>query len=247
MNPKAAIILLALGATLGQPKDGRPEASVPLPPEAARVARQFLFAFSRNDREAISSMLPQRIENLYGPCPFAGMPTLTKPRADTRAGAIDFQGPTKDVGLPGKGTVILRLVTENGVRAWRVRQIFWYEKLPRGAKLPDRSPTAADREQEPKLRQAAADFLRAWVAEDYNRMEELTFNWWEVPRRPPKWVTMKDAHLTAQATTLEGLRIDFVAKLSVARLLPKNVGGNLWLVQEDGEWRVRPLTFSFFF
>jgi len=247
MNPKAALVLIALAVTLGQPNEGQPESSIPLPPAAERVATNFLFAFSRNDRDAIAKMLPERLENLYGPCPFARMPALTEPRADTRTGAVNFGGPALDAGLPTKGTIILRLVEESGTRAWRVRQIYWYEKLPRGASLPDRSPTAADRAQEPSLRRAAEDFLEAWLAADYGRMDGLTFHWWEVPRGPPKWVTMRGANLAARATTLGGLRIDFIAKLRVLRVVPKNVAGNVWLVEEDGEWRVRPLTFSFFF
>jgi hypothetical protein len=247
MSPKAAIVLIALAVTLGQPSEGEPGASVPMPPAAEKVARDFLFAFSRNDRNAIKSMLPERLENLYGPCPFARMPTLTKPRADTRVGVVDFQGPMVDSGLPRKGTIVLRLVEENGVRTWRVRQIYWYEELPREAKLPDKSPTAADRAQEPAVRRAATDFIEAWQAAEYERMDGLTFHWWEVPRRQPKWVKMTGASLTARATTLNGLRVDFVAKLRVARVLPRSVAGNVWLVEEDGEWRVRPLTFSFFF
>jgi hypothetical protein len=78
-------------------------------------------------------------------------------------------------------------------------------------------------------------------------MDGLTFHWWEVPRKPPKWVTMKRADLTARPTTLNGLRVEFVAHLTMARIVPKEILGNLWLVQEDGAWRVRPLTFTFLF
>ncbi len=247
MNPKAAVVLIALVATLGQPKLGEPDAMVPLPPAAAKVATDFLFAFSRNDRATVSRMLPDRLENLYGPCPFARMPALTKPRADTRIGVIDFQGPMGDPGLPKKGSIVLRYVEENGLRAWRVRQLYWYEKLPRGAKLPERSPTATDRAQEPRVRQAAVEFLEAWLAEDYEQMDALTFHWWEVPRRQPKWVRMTGANLTARSSAMGGLRVDFVAKLKVMRFIPKSVGGHVWLVEEDGVWRVRPLTFTFLF
>lgn len=247
MNPKAALVLIAFAITLGQPNEGQPESSISMPPAAERVATDFLFAFSRNDRDAIAAMLPRRLENLYGPCPFRRMPAFSKPRADTRTGAVDFEGPALDPGLPAKGTVILRLVEEDGKRAWRVRQLYWYDELPEGANLPDSSPTAADRSQEPILLRTAESFLEAWMAADYQRMDGMTFHWWEVPRSPPKWVTMKGANLTARATALDGLRVDFVAKLRVMRVIPKNVAGNLWLVEEDGEWRVRPLTFTFFF
>jgi len=246
MNPKAAIVFIALIAAVSQQDAGRPDPA-PLPPPAAKVARDFLFAFSSNDRDAIASMLPRQLENLYGACAFARTPDLTNPRADTRVAAVDFNGPMADAGLPAKGTMVLRLVEEDGVRAWRVRQIYWYDRLPPEAHAPDRSPTAADRQQEPKVLRAAADFVQAWLDSDYQTMDRLTFHWWEVPRRPPKWVKMTGANLTALPTSLDGLRVDFVAKLRVARILPRSVRGNLWLIEEDGVWRVRPLVFTFAF
>jgi len=246
MDPKTTLIIVGLAAALAQP-GGKPAVSAPLPAPAANVARDFLFAFSRNDRAAIEEMLPRKIENLYGPSPFGRMPELEKPRADTRTGAIDFKGKMSDPGLPSKGTIILRLVEEDGVRAWRVRQLYWYTGLPPEADIPDTSPTPADRKQEPALRQAAVDFISAWLANDCQAMDRLTFHWWEVPRKPPKWVTMKSAELAARPTTLDGLRVEFVAHLTMARIVPKEVHGNLWLVHEDGAWRVRPLTFTFLF
>jgi hypothetical protein len=41
--------------------------------------------------------------------------------------------------------------------------------------------------------------------------------------------------------------VDFVAKLKIVKVVPKEVRGNVWLVQEEGEWKVRPLTFNFVF
>jgi len=248
VGSKTIFVTAALAVMLSQQNSGRPEPTcAALPKEAAQVARDFLFAFSRNDRDRVKAMLPKRLDNLYGPCPFARMPETTKPRADTRTGAVDFEGPMADPGLPKKGIILLRYVEEDGLRTWRVRQLYWYSKLPPEAEIPERSPTAADRQQEPHVQRAALDFLEAWLAGDYARMEALTFHWWEVPRRPPKWVKMTGADLTARPTSLDGLRVDFAAKLRVLRLLPKSVQGNLWLVQEDGEWKVRPLTFTFVF
>lgn len=247
MNPKLTLAIIGLAAALAQPVGGKPAPKTPLPAPAAKVARDFLFAFVRNDRDAIADLIPRRPENLYGPCPFAQMPVLTKPRADTRSGAIDFSGKMTDPGLPETGTMVMRLVEEEGVKAWRVRQIYWYKDLPPEANLPDTSPTAQDRKQEPLLRKAAEDFLSSWLAGDYEAMDDLTFHWWEVPRKPPKWVKMKSADLGARPTTLDGLRVDFKAHLTMGRLIPRDVRGYLWLVQEDGTWRVRPLTFSFVF
>ncbi len=247
MSGKTALVIIGVAVALAQPGPSESEPTVPLPAPAAEVARGFLNAFVRNDRAAISEMLPKEPKNLYGPSPFSELPEFTKPRADTRVGAIDFRGPMADSGLPSKGIIVLRLVEENDVRAWRVRQIYWYDKLPPEADIPETSPTAEDRLQEPSLRRAATEFVEAWLRQDYETVDSLTFHWWNVPRDPPKWVKSKGIELTGRPTELDGLRADFVVKLRFARVIPKTVRGNLWLVQEDGEWRVRPLTFSFDF
>ncbi len=247
MSAKTALVVVGVAVALAQPGRGKSEPTVPLPAPAATVARDFLSAFTRNDREAISEMLPKELKNLYGPSAFAALPELKKPRADKRIGAVDFRGSMADSSLPSKGTIVLRLVEEDGVRAWRVRQIYWYEKLPPEADIPETSRTAEDRLQEPKLRQAATEFIEAWIRQDYEVVDRLTFHWWNVPRDPPKWVKMREARLTGRPTELDGLRVDFVAKVRFLSVIPRDIRGNLWMVEEEGEWRVRPLTFSFVF
>jgi hypothetical protein len=278
----AGALVLCLGI---RPAQMAQAGSLPLPSEAAQVGRDFLAAFCRNDRDAIEAMIPREVGGLYGPSPFSRMPSLTKPRADGRVAAVDFEGKMADPGLPNKGTIILRLVEgggagvasgagrraveEGGVKAWRVRQIYWYERLPPEADIPDESPTQADRKQEAKAREAAKDFLHYWLAGDFKEVDARVFHWWQVDRRPPKWVQMTGAHLEARTTNLGGIRVDFTVKLKVLRVVPKSVSGTFWMVQEQVAaalppqsgasagrgreeparwvWRVRPLTFAFFF
>jgi len=247
MSAKTTLVIVALAAALAQPGESKPRPAIPLPPKAEQVATDFLFAFSRNDRDRVKELLPARLENLYGPSPFSHMPQFVKPRADSRVAAIDFKGQMADGALPETGTIILRLVEEDGVRCWRIRQLYWYTDLPPEADIPDESRTADDRKQEPAVEEAAREFIAAWLAGDYQSMDSRTFHWWEVDRRPPKWVKMTGADLTARSSDLNGLQVDFVAKLRVLRVVPKDVRGNVWLVQEDGAWRVRPLTFTFLF
>jgi hypothetical protein len=249
MACRRASLSLAAGllALLWMPRAAAPAATIPLPPDAAKVARDFLTAFCSNDRDAIQVMIPRDLAALYGPSPFARMPSLLKPRADGRVGAVDFQGQMVDPGLPTKGTIILRCLEQGGTKVWQVRQIYWYEKLPPEANLPDESPTEADRKQEPKLREAVKDLIHYWLAGDYCEVDGRVFHWWQVDRRPPKWVRMTGVGLDAKATNLGGIRVDFTVRLKVLRLLPKSVSGTLWIVQEQGVWRVRPLTLAFFF
>jgi hypothetical protein len=217
-------------------------------PDAEKVAKDFLYAFSRNDRDAISLLLPKQIKNLYGPSPFTRMPSLLKPRCDGRTGAIEFQGARTDPGMPEKGVMVLRRTNEGGKTAWRVRQIYWYDELPREAgQVPDKSKTAFDRAEEPRLKRAAMDFLHEWIAGDFQQLDTMVFHWWEVDRDPPKWVKMTGLDFRPPADSLGGLRFGFKAKLKLLGALTRRVEGSVWLVEEDGVWRVRPLTVAFWF
>lgn len=247
VSPSILILLLAVALSCGQAGSAEPPRAAlpPLPPDAERVAREFLTAFCGNDRGAISALLPSAVSDLYGPCLFARMPVLSKPRADGRVGAVDFEGPPTDAALPSTGLIVLRHTEQGGTRAWRIRQIYWYRELPREARIPDRSRTEADREQEPALRQAAEDYLRAWLAGGYETMDRLTFHWWEVPRERPQWVKLVGVDVRPRSVSLAGACVDFVARLKVVGLMPRTVRGHLWLVEENGTWRVRPVTFAF--
>jgi hypothetical protein len=211
------------------------------------VARGFIAAFSVNDRAAIESMLPKQAQNLYGPCPFAKMPEISKPRADGRVAAVDFSGVMADPNLPGQGTIVLRLVEEGASTTWKIRQIYWFTDLPPEAQIPDKSATADDRRQEPAVRKAAVAFIGAWSRSRWDEVESLTFQWWKVHRRPPKWVKLTRLNVVGKPTTLDGIRVDFHATLRLVGILPKSVHGNFWLVKEEGAWRVRPMTFSLLF
>jgi len=238
------LVLLLLGLAYARPAQAGAPA---LPPEAERAAREFLMAFSTNDRESIKRMLPKSAANLYGPCPFGRMPQISKPRADGRVAAVDFEGPMTDPNLPRRGLILLRLVEEGKSKSWRVRQLYWFNELPSEADIPDKSATAADRAQEPLVRQAAIEFIRAWLWKKWDKLESLTFQWWKVHRRPPRWVKLSRVNLAGRPTTLDGIRVDFDAALTFVGVIPRRIRGNIWLVQEDGFWRVRPVTFSLLF
>ncbi|MGD0110483.1 MAG: hypothetical protein ABSD48_01305 [Armatimonadota bacterium] len=218
-----------------------------LAPDAERVARGFITAFSVNDRATIQSMLPKSAQNLYGPCPFAKMPQISNPRADGRVAAVNFSGVMADPDLPRQGVIVLRLVEEGASNAWKVRQLYWFTDLPPEAQIPDKSATAADRRQEPAVRKAVIAFIGAWSRRKWDEVEGLTFQWWRIHRRPPKWVKLTSVDVVGKPTTLDGLRVDFDATLRFAGLVPRSVHGNFWLVKEEGAWRVRPLTFSLLF
>ncbi len=233
----------AWGASAGVAAEVRPSLSA----EAAKVAKDFLFAFSRNDRDAISTMLPKKLHERYGPSPFSRMPVLSKPRADSRMGVVEFRGGRPEGGMPERGIMVLRRMTEGKRTIWRVRQIYWYDELPPDARLPEKSPTPADKKQEPAVLEAAKEFIHTWMVGSFDKLDAQVFHWWEVDRPAPKWVKMTGVDLRRPSESLGGLRVSFTAKLRLVGALPKSVDGTLWLVQEEGAWRVRPLTVALFF
>jgi len=250
MSGTAALLVVAFMPPLGPFIPGGGPSTKIQGGEAAEVdtvAREFLSAFCKNDRDAIRGMLPTKTSALYGPCLFGKMPVLGNPRVEGRTAAVDFEGPMADSALPGRGMIVLRHVEQDGLRAWRVRQLYWYEELPPEARLPERSRTEDDKAQEPSVVQAAQEFLSAWLAGDHESMSRLTFRWWEVSRRRPGWVRLIGVDVQAHPAGRDERRVEFVARLRLAGLMAKSVRGRLWVVREGDSWRVRPLTFAFFF
>jgi len=240
-------LLLLTGTGLAQVT---PEVTAPEPmaamdtPEA--VAKAFVAAFCGNDRSAVSAMLPKSLRDLYGPCLFSQMPVLSNPRFDGRTGMVDFEGPMLDADLPTKGLMTFRLVDDGDAKVWRIRQIYWYHAVPAevNTRLAKPAPTADDAQQEPALLRTATDFLGAWLSGDFQAVDKFVFRWWEVPRKKPAWVRLAGVDVHHQSTSPAGTRVDFEARLRLIGFMPKQAKGSLWLVQEDGQWRVRPLSLA---
>jgi hypothetical protein len=233
--------LLPSGAAWAAP------AQTTLPPEATKVATDFLYAFSRSDGDTMSKMVPEKLADRYGPCPFSRVPTLSKPCADTTIGTIRFTGPSVDPTLPAKGVISLHKESEDGRTVWRVRQIFWYNELPPKANLPESSPTAADRKQEHAIEEATRRFLTQWMSGDYQGLDRHVAYWWKRNRKPSKYVKATGVEVERAVASLGGVRVDARATVKVVGVITRRVDGTLWLVKVDGVWKVRPLTLAFFF
>ena len=218
-----------------------------LPPEATKAAIAFLCAFSRSDGDTMSKMVPEKLADRYGPCPFTHLPELSKPCADTTMGTLRFAGPSVDPTLPAKGVISLHKESQEGKTVWRVRQIYWYNELPPKANLPESSPTEADRKQEPAIEEAARKFLTQWIAGDYQGLDRHVAYWWKRNRKPSKWVKTSGVEVTRSVASLGGIRVDARVTVKVVGVVTRRVDGTLWLVKEDGVWKVRPLTLAFFF
>ena len=209
------------------------------------VARRFIRALVVRDVNTLSRLSPSQPKNQFGPCLFKAMPKFSKPRVKGHKGGLDFQGKTTLAGLADKGVMSFTKV-DHEKPAWRVRQFFWYEKLPLGANIPSKSPTAVDRKQEQYLDDSAKAFIGAWLKRDYKTMQRYYFDWVRhKPNHPPRGIRLGDISLDARRMPNGEYRVNFTAGLTVYRVVPRTVEGVLFAVNEGGHWKMRATTFSF--
>ena len=220
-----------------------------LDPGAEKAAREYLTALSRNDRATMKRLTPSEPRDLYGPFFFKRLPVLRGPRVDSHRAAIDFEGESVDPELPPRGTITLVKLDERKSEAWVVRQVLWYDKkqLPLGVKVPDESVTEADQRQELEISRSARAFLLAWLHEDYARMKHLSFDWLsrKKAQEPPRFVKLRELRLN-EAGALEGaIKVKYEARLTLIGFLPHRTSGFVYVLKEDGAWKVRGNNVSF--
>lgn len=207
--------------------------------QVRRAARRYLEALAASDRARMKPMRPLEPDHQYGPYPFAAAPRLGQPKVDAHRAGLEFQGKATDPDLPAKGVILLTKEDKDPAEPWKVRTIVWYEKLPRGLRLPKTSVTADDVAQEGRVLRAVESYLGAWRKQDWARMKVLTFDW--LSRKPKRRTRarLKSADLRLTSMPTGEVKVDYTAKVLFYGFLPKTVGGRLYCVREGDEWKVR--------
>lgn len=237
-----AIAVAAVAAALLLSDEGR--SSSALDPAAERASEAYLRALVAGDGATLLRFTPRKLENRYGPFPFTEMPRLEEPRVDAHRGGVMFKGRTKAGDIPNEGAVTLTLLDHVRIDRWRVRQVAFFERLPFGLKLPKRSITRSDRAQESQVVAAAQRYLAAWKKGDYSTMAYLSYEW--LPRvHALPGARIRSVEFRAKPSEGGETVILFSARLSMYRLLPKQVEGRLFAMREDGEWRIRGTELTF--
>ena len=213
-------------------------------PALEREARRYVIAFAENDRHTLRELSPRKLHNRFGPCLFADMPRLTKPRVDAHKAAVEFSGRTTDGDLPGRGIIVLVRLDERREEAWVVRGILWQGASSSG-NAPDYSATAADRRQEPKALASSRKYLRAWLASDYQTMQRLTYDW--VAHAGGDCLPVKVKTVEMRFVPLQGeqVKVRFTAHATVLGVIPRTIEGVFYGVQEDQRWKFRNHTMMF--
>jgi hypothetical protein len=230
-----AVVVVTVGAPSWAALDQGPE----------RAATAYLNAILSGDRTALMQLSPMKAENKFGPCPFAEMPRIDSARVDAHRAAVLFKGKTKDRDLPGEGAIMLTLLDHVKVDPWRVRQVGFFTRAPLGAKLPKRSITGKDKAQEPLVLRTAKRYVAAWMRGDYRTMEALAFDWVAAVDEPARGVRLRNVELQAKPTGNGETRINFTAKVTLFRVLPKTLEGTLFAMREEDQWKIRSTELTF--
>jgi hypothetical protein len=210
------------------------------------VTRRFIVAMVEGDRPTLRSLVPQKTENRYGPCPLTSVPKFDRIVVDQNRAGVYFNGGHSDGALPKNGLLVMVRVKEDKEWPWKVRTVIFYDHKPRSVRLPSHSITKEDVAEEPEVERCALEFIRAWQKRDYSFMERMSYRWVDVasPKNSPK-VRVRGVELSASPMAGGEARVRFTAKLRLLRFIPYNVDGTLYAVKEGGEWKVRENSFVF--
>lgn len=217
-----------------------------VPAQAQEVAEKYLSLMAQGKRAEMRKLTPVTLKGRFGECPFAQMPTLGRARVSGHQGGIDFKGPMSDPNLPQTGFIMLVMI-DDANRTWKVSRFAWYDELPKNAGIREKSETEKDRLQEPRVKAAAAKYLRAWLKGDHKTLDRMLWDW--LSYNPVNSVKAKLQSLSLDYVAGDDceLYLGFTAKAKFYYILTKTVSGRLNLVRENNQWKVRSDRFMFVF
>jgi hypothetical protein len=209
--------------------------------EQRRVATQFIRHYFLSDLQQLAQTLPSNGLELFGPYPFKGMITLGAAKVDDAQAILEFTADTADPRFRKHGAIMFR---RDGT-TWLVRQVLFYDRVPRLFGLPAKSVSDRDRAYEPAVKAVGAAFLAAWQKDDARRMRELWYDWTQVPRQPVERLSVSNIDIDLSHTIWSDPYARYTARLTYRLGIlsySMTVKGGLLLVEEKNRWKVRANT-----
>jgi type II secretory pathway pseudopilin PulG len=205
--------------------------------EQRKLVEKYLSAYVRKEHSALRPQLTTKTEHLFGPYLLEGFPTLQQPKVDDNQALVEFKVVSKDKALPSRGGVLC--YRDNGV--WKVRQVLFYDQVPRIFNLPSRSVTAQDRAQEGKVGDLVRNFLKAWQRNDEQAQAALWYRWPHRPDKDMKGLSVNDLAVTvlprSDSTAFARYRVKLTYRWGPLAY-SMNIRGGFYLVEEGGAWKV---------
>ena len=206
--------------------------------EQQRVVTRFIQAYLYANVEEMTRVLPSNFQASFGPYPFTGHAAIAQVKVQANQALLEFSGMPRDPKFPQRGGILC--YRNNG--AWCVRQVLFYDHIPRLFNLPDKSGSADDRAQEAAVRTLGQAFLTAWQHGNLHAMSSRWFDWSHSSRDPIKGLAMSGLTLQSSLTAWHDPYVQFVMKLTYQfgpLACAMQVKGGLALVNEGHGWKVR--------
>jgi len=209
--------------------------------EQRHVAIQFIRHYFLSDLLQLAQTLPADGLELFGPYPFKGKITLGKVKVDDAQALLEFTATPVDSKFRKNGAVMFRRDGDT----WLVRQVLFYDRVPRVFGLPSKSVTAQDKAYEPAVRAVGETFLAAWRKNDARGMLELWYDWTKVPRQPVERLSVSNITIDLMQTAWKDPYAEYSARLTYRYGIlsySMTVKGGLLLVKEQKRWTIRANT-----
>jgi len=212
--------------------------------EQQQVATKFVQHYLVSDLNQLTQTLPSTGFQLFGPYPFTGKVTLGAPKVDERQALINFTAEgTADDRFHRRGAILLW--RNKQTEKWQVRQVLFYERIPRLFNLPSKSRTARDKGYEPEVKAVGTAFMEAWRRNDAPRMLALWYDWTKSPRDPADGLSVSNIEVDLSRAAWDDPYARYSAKLTYRYGIlsySMTVKGGLLLVDDHGQWKVRANT-----
>ncbi len=206
--------------------------------EQHAVVEQFLRAYFRNNWAAVKRVVPASRIAMFGPYPYKEFHFTDVAKVQTNQAVMEFAAASVDGNIPTKGGLLM--YRKDGT--WLVRQVLYYDKVPRIFRLPNKSVTDADRAEEPRVKASASAFMSAWKANEEKAMLHRSYDW--LSRDDDEIAGLRISDLTTDCTTTHwgDPFVHYSVKASYhfgPFSYSMGVRGGLILVRENGTWKVR--------
>ncbi|MEI6519792.1 MAG: hypothetical protein WCO98_07095 [bacterium] len=208
--------------------------------ERAVVAKKFVDGYFRTDYEVMKACVPVSFKDMTGPFPYASQPTIIAIKVDENQALAEFTVKVTESKIPTRGAVLF--YKKSGL--WYVRQVMYFNKIPKVFGLPTKSKTAADKSFEAVVHETAIKFFKLWEEKKFDEMELSWFRWPDMDREPIDKLSVRNIKITQDETSWKDPYINFSCQIAykLTSWLPPatmQVKGHFMMVKVGDTWKVR--------
>ena len=214
-----------------------------------QMVKTYLNAYVRQEMPTVRAHSPTKPADMFGAYPFVGMPTLSRPKVEKNQALVEFTGKPVEKSLPTHGGMLFyRDIRDHNI--WKIRQLLFYDHIPRIFNLPSKSVSDTDRGYEATVDTLARQLIHAWQKGDTATLMAHWHNWMARDHDPIRGLSVQDCNVIVQPCAHKEQYARYNARLTYqwgVLSYTMNLGGSLFLVKAGADWTVRGNVMAFFF